>query len=222
MQVYSALPKFEKMKELLAAAIDDAANSYDPVGISKYTLKCIEAEYASEEVAEIKDIIEANSLPVMDSMPSLDVRAFNYVHFPADNEVPLPSRGTPGSAGYDFYLPEDIVVTEEGVRVWLGVNVHIPTGVKENLDLYIRSSLSEKIYLVNAVGIIDADYEHNPQTNGDIGIVLRTWPGQPPLELKRGDRVVQGIFRPYEVTFNDFPRSGKRVGGFGSTGRNDK
>ena len=219
MQVYSALPKFEAMKELLATAIDDAKNSYDPVGISAYTLKCIEREYAPEEVAEIKDIIEANVLPIGVEMPKLDVRSFNYVHFPYDPEIPLPTRATARSAGYDFYLPEDIVVTEEGVKVWTGVSVHIPEQSQEFLAVYIRSSLSDRIYMANNVGIIDGDYEGNETTNGDIGLVLKAYPGKGPVELKRGDRIAQGIFQPYGITALDVPRSKIRTGGFGSTGK---
>lgn len=222
MQVYSSLPKFPRMMELLKSYVEDAKYSYDPLGISEYTLKSAEKEYAPEDFAEMKAYIDAEGLPIIGGAPILDVPGFNYVHTPFDPEVPLPRRGTARSAGYDFYLPCDIVVGDEPVKVNTGVSVHIPESMQGFLAVFIRSSLGKDIRLLNGTGIIDADYEGNPENNGDIGLILQAQPGRPPREFKRGDRIAQGIILPYATIGLDVPRTEKREGGFGSTDKKDK
>jgi len=101
----------------------------------------------------------------------------------------------------------------------------VPTGIKCNmpadkyLQLSMRSSLPLKHWLVlaNGVGIIDSDYYGNPDNDGHIFfqvINLSPWD----IQLKRGDKIGQGIILPYYVT-NDDTAAGRRIGGFGSTSR---
>ena len=74
-------------------------------------------------------------------------------------EIKLPKRATAGSAGYDFYAPDDFVIEP-------GKTIKIPTGIRvemeENwvLKCYPRSGLGFKfrLQLNNTVGIIDSDY----------------------------------------------------------------
>lgn len=90
------------------------------------------------------------------------------------NDIILPSRATPGSAGYDFFLPFS--------EICLGPNdtVIIPTGIKCKLDerfmlqLYPRSShgIKHRISLANTVGIIDSDYYNNEDNEGHIMVAL--------------------------------------------------
>ena len=73
-------------------------------------------------------------------------------------EIKLPKRATAGSAGYDFYAPDDFVIEP-------GKTIKIPTGIRvemeENwvLKCYPRSGLGFKfrLQLNNTVGIIDSD-----------------------------------------------------------------
>ena len=99
----------------------------------------------------------------------------------------------------------------------------VPTGMKchmENgqfLELSVRSSLPLKhwIILANGVGIIDADYYNNPDNEGHIYfqvINLSTFD----IQLKKGDKIGQGIIKHYLITDDD-NASGQRLGGFGST-----
>ena len=65
--------------------------------------------------------------------------------------------------------------------------------------------------------IIDADYYNNPDNEGEIFVqIINLLPFA--VQLKRGDRLVQGIIHNYgaaegEASTND------RIGGFVSTGR---
>ena len=99
----------------------------------------------------------------------------------------------------------------------------VPTGIKCSLDpntyleLSARSStpLKHWIILANGVGIIDADYYNNPDNEGHIYfqvINLSTFD----IQLKKGDKIGQGIIKHYLITDDD-NASGQRLGGFGST-----
>lgn len=99
----------------------------------------------------------------------------------------------------------------------------VPTGIKCSLDpntyleLSARSStpLKHWIILANGVGIIDADYYNNPDNEGHIYfqvINLSTFD----IQLKKGDKIGQGIIKHYLITDDD-SASGQRLGGFGST-----
>lgn len=216
MQIYDSLPSFADARDSLLNIIEDANVSFDPQLINPYTLKCMEASYTPEEFKEISAIIE----PYKDKIKPvqyLPFTGFEYVHLPS-SEFPLPSRATEKSAGYDFYLPMDIVVRpEEPVFVKLGVKVKLPHDMV--LKLYIRSSLSKKMFLLNAVGIIDADYYNNADNMGEIGAMLQAWSGQEPINLQKGDRVVQGLLMHYSTVDVDIPRMVTRTGGYGSTGK---
>jgi dUTP pyrophosphatase len=124
--------------------------------------------------------------------------------------IKLPARATTGSAGYDFFAPED--VTLPGV-IKTGVRVKIAPGYV--LCIFPRSGLGFKygVKLVNTVGIIDSDY-YNAENEGHIIIKLDS---DTPITIKKGERFAQGIFLPFGITIND-RAVGERTGGFGSTG----
>ena len=115
----------------------------------------------------------------------------------------LPTRKTSKTAGYDFYLLEDL-------EIKAGEIVKIPTGVKaffaddEVLFLIVRSSTGFKynIRLVNQVGVIDSDYYNNESNEGHIFIKLQNESNQD-LVFKAGDTLVQGLFVKYLVTDSD-------------------
>ena len=100
----------------------------------------------------------------------------------------------------------------------------VSTGMKchlednQYLELVARSSTPLKHWLIigNSVGIIDADYCDNPDNEGEIFFqVINLSPFA--IQLKRGDKIGQGIIRTYGVTDDD-DAQGNRSGGFGSTG----
>ena len=101
--------------------------------------------------------------------------------------------------------------------------VLVSTGVKCKLDpgtyleISVRSSTPLKYLLIlaNGVGIIDSDYYSNPDNDGEIFLQLINL-GPNPVLLRKGDRIGQGIIKPY-LTTEDDAAEGDREGGFGST-----
>ncbi|MBO7086105.1 MAG: dUTP diphosphatase [Bacilli bacterium] len=128
----------------------------------------------------------------------------------------IPTRATINSAGYDFYVPEDIVVK---AKTKVGIKTYICSYMQsdEYLAIHIRSSISIKkgLELVNQTGIVDSDYYHNPDNNGHIIIWVKNT-NDTDVELKRGDRIAQGIFNKYLKADDDNVKY-TRIGGFGST-----
>ena len=143
-----------------------------------------------------------------------DVPDANY------DDIILPKRSTLNSAGYDFYSVISFTLNPGERRV-------IPTGIKASMDsneflsIYIRSSLGFKwnIRMCNQVGIIDADYYNNSENEGHIFVCLMN-EGDKVLEIKKGDRIVQGIFMPFLITDDD-KTTDIRLGGIGSTNKGD-
>lgn len=177
----------------------------------------------------------------------------------ADVDLPLPTRSTTDSAGYDFVVAEDIVLPpyehvttkikdklfengrmkedyfgflkpltlDEMAAATKELKAKIPlvsTGMKchlereQYLEISVRSStpLKHWIILGNSVGIIDADYYNNPDNEGEIFFQLINL-APFAIQLKRGDRIGQGIIHSYSVVDGD-DAAGARTGGFGSTG----
>lgn len=133
-------------------------------------------------------------------------------------QIKLPQRATVGSAGYDFYAPENISLKT-------GASVLIPTGIRAKIDagwvlsVYPRSGLGFKhrVQLDNTVGIIDADYYHS-SNEGHIMIKLScdAHDDGHSVLLTKGDGFAQGIFTAFGITVDD-AADGIRDGGFGST-----
>lgn len=137
-------------------------------------------------------------------------------HLKNDGYSKLPLRNTRNSAGYDFYCPMDITIKPGESTGLIFTNVKAKLDSDKFLMLVPRSSLGLKgISLVNTVGIIDADYYGNVETDGNIGFALKNNSSEP-ISIKKNDRIVQGVIVPYGVAENcngDFIRGG----GFGST-----
>lgn len=131
------------------------------------------------------------------------------------DSLQLPKRATKYSAGYDFYLPYDVVFKPNET-------VLIPTGIRVKIEcnwvlkIFPRSSLGFKymLRLNNTVGIIDADYYYS-QNEGHIFIKLTNHSNQE-FTLSKGSAFVQGIFLEYGITYDDDVNE-TRNGGFGST-----
>jgi len=127
----------------------------------------------------------------------------------------LPLRATSGSAGYDFFAPNDIALKpNETIKVATGVRVKIEDGWV--LQIFPRSSLGFKyrLRLDNTVGIIDSDYYY-ADNEGHIFIKMTNL-GDKELFVERGKAFAQGIFLEYGITMDD-TCTATRTGGFGST-----
>lgn len=131
--------------------------------------------------------------------------------------IKLPTRATKGSAGYDFYSPIDFeLMPNQSITFPSGICVEIePNWV---LMIYPRSGLGFKtgIRLANTVGIIDSDYSLS-DNEGHIMMKFINH-GATSMTVKAGDRVAQGVFVPYGITYDDGTKE-ERNGGFGSSGK---
>lgn len=127
-----------------------------------------------------------------------------------DNYI-LPKRSTKASAGYDFYLIEDITLKPNEIK-------KIPTGYKakmldnEALFIIVRSSLGFKynIRMTNQVGLIDSDYYNNEKNEGHMFVSLQNHSDEV-VTLKKDTAFVQGIFMPY-LKVDDDTCSNERTG----------
>jgi dUTP pyrophosphatase len=135
---------------------------------------------------------------------------------PIDTKIPV--RGTKSAAGYDFYAPHDIVVPAHGLSKLVHFNIKAIMPQDMFLFLRIRSGLAVKHGLmVHCSGIIDADYANNLDNDGNIGAMFVNSSDEEYV-IKKGERCMQGIFLYYNTTSND-NASGKRGGGYGSSGK---
>ena len=130
----------------------------------------------------------------------------------------LPTRATAKSAGHDFFLKEDITI-KPGKAVFQYTDVKCRLNRDEVLLLFVRSSIGIKqhLMLANGTGVIDADYYGNADNDGNIGLTLYNY-GSKTVELKAGEKIMQGVIVDYKISDNDCVTTG-RYGGFGSTGK---
>ena len=137
---------------------------------------------------------------------------------PAARDLPLPTQGSPGSAGFDLRAAvEGDIVLRPGERLLVptGIVLEIPPGWEGQVRPRSGLALRHGIGILNAPGTIDSDYR------GEVGVILVNL-GEAPFSLRRGDRVAQLVFARVEPveweeadTLEDSSRGG---GGFGSTG----
>ena len=132
------------------------------------------------------------------------------------DDIILPKRATTGSAGYDFHMPDAVMLKQ-------GETVLIPTGIRVQINdgwvlkLYPRSGLGFKfrLQLDNTVGIIDSDYYYSDNEGHIYFQIINLLPFD--VVIKKGECFGQGILIPYSTTENDNGSDAIRSGGFGST-----
>lgn len=152
-----------------------------------------------------------------------EIVAKEFRKFP-EIEVKIPRRADSCSCGYDFYSLENIVL-KPGEKHLFFTDIKVKMPVDNRLEINTRSGNGTKygIVLANTIGYIDASYYCNPENDGNIGICLLNL-GTEPFRIEIGDKIAQGCFSQYLITFDDeFKRQQKKLtirkGGFGSTGR---
>lgn len=164
-----------------------------------------------------------------------------------DSEINLiPIRKTNGSAGYDFYVAEDIIIPPYYVQldkmaeydspITMGLEevasktkelkarpTLVSSGVKCQLDegLYLelstRSSTPLKYWLILANSVGIIDSDYYNNEDNEGEIFFQLINLSPwSIRLKAGDCIGQGIIKQYDLTDNDFADK-IRKGGFGST-----
>lgn len=144
-----------------------------------------------------------------------------------NKDIKLPVRETTGSAGYDFYSIETITIPSIGYcnhkRMYLNFDGIKPTMVSTGVTadfpgdtillIYNRSSnpIKRGLVLANGTGVIDSDYSPKEIMGMFYNFSNHAY------TIHKGDRIMQGIFQNLLLTDNDHA-TGKRTGGFGSTG----
>lgn len=162
-------------------------------------------------------------------------RGFEVITTYQEQEIEIPKRATHQSAGYDFAAAEDVVIPSiwkqwfsrrigqdpavekklKPVLVRTGIKAYM--GEAEFLQLANRSSNPLKRFLVlsNGIGVIDSDYYNNPANEGHIMFQFTNF-GLKDIQIKKGEKIGQGIFLPFLKADQD-QSLGERTGGFGSS-----
>lgn len=137
--------------------------------------------------------------------------------------VKTPLRGTGGSAGIDFFVPEDypgnLCTIEPGERYFIpsGIKANVPPGYA--LIAMNKSGVSLKKNLMVGACVVDSDYQ------GEIHLHLIN-AGREEVNISPGDKLVQFLLIPVDhgtveiVEENELfeTESERGSGGFGSTG----
>ena len=150
-------------------------------------------------------------------MRSVDLKILNRK---IGRDIPLPERGTDGSAGVDLRA-----CLETPLELEPGACELIPTGIAIHLNdrnlaamILPRSGLGHRhgIVLGNLVGLIDSDYQ------GELKISCWNRSTET-FRIEPGDRVAQLVIVPVlPAQFNlveSFEDSSRGEGGFGHTGK---
>ena len=136
--------------------------------------------------------------------------------------VKLPTRGTPKSAGLDFYVPDDYedhcISPGQSVLISSGIRVEVPEGYA--LIAFNKSGIAVKKHLYVGACVIDEDYQ------GEIHIHL-TNVGSTYVHIHPGDKIAQFILLPVlysrveEVDELHKVPTKRGTGAFGSTDDKD-
>ena len=133
-----------------------------------------------------------------------------------DKDLPLPEYKTEGAVAFDLYSREDAMLApREKKIVPSNFIIEVPAG--HVLLIAARSGTPKKgIMLANNVGLVDQDF-HGPKDEIGLWIWNMT---DAPIEIKRGDRIAQGLIVPIErAEFEEVAQiKDSSRGGFGTTG----
>lgn len=139
------------------------------------------------------------------------------LRLPHNLDLPLPTRRTAGSAGFDLPSAEPDFVLAPGERrlVATGLALELPPGVEGQVRPRSGLALRYGLTMPNAPGTIDSDYR------GEVKVILQNG-GTEPVTIARGDRIAQLVFARYEtpelIDATALDESARGAGGFGSTG----
>ena len=137
--------------------------------------------------------------------------------------VKTPRRGTEGSAGIDFFVPDDYPLDLCSIRP--GERFFIPSGIKANvppgyaLIAFNKSGVALKKGLMVGASVVDSDYQ------GEIHLHLINTSDKS-VTIEPGEKLTQFLLIPVDhsmvqvVDQNDLftAETSRGTGGFGSTG----
>lgn len=133
-----------------------------------------------------------------------------------DPAISFPQAATGHAAGFDLASAVDMEIPPRSIRlVGTGLVIGVPDGYF--LGIFARSStpLKRGLMVANGVGVIDADY-CGPADEVKIQLLNLT---DTPVQIKRGDRLAQGIVLPSpRIEWEEVDElTAPTRGGFGST-----
>jgi dUTP pyrophosphatase len=138
---------------------------------------------------------------------------------PGARDLPLPTRATPGSAGFDLHAAlEAELVLEPGERALVptGFAIAVPEGHEAQVRPRSGLALRHGLVLPNAPGTIDSDYR------GELSVIVMN-AGRERITLHRGERIAQLVVAPVAnarfVEVESLDATARGDGGFGHTGR---
>ena len=138
-------------------------------------------------------------------------------------DVKTPTRGTSGSAGIDFYVPNDypahLCTVQPGDRYFIpsGIKANVPDGFA--LVAFNKSGVALRKQLIVGAAVVDTDYQ------GEIHLHLIN-SSNIAVEIQPGEKLTQFLLLPVnhcgiqEVEEHKVFDNGsvRGAGGFGSTG----
>jgi len=135
-----------------------------------------------------------------------------------DPRAVVPTYGTEGAAGFDFYAIEDVeILPNETKLIKTGNAMEIPVGYEVKGRPRNGMSLKTSFRVANAPGTIDADYR------GECNVIGQNTHNHHMLDIKKGDRIAQGVLNKvpqadFEVV-DELSDTDRGTGGYGSTGQ---
>ena len=139
-----------------------------------------------------------------------------FIRLPNNPDLPLPSRQTAGSAGYDVSSAEEDFELLPGERraVSTGLRMELPPHFECQVRPRSGLALRHGLTLPNTPATIDPDYR------GELKIIL--WnAGSEPITIRRGMRIAQLVFARFEtpavMEVEELGETSRGSGGFGST-----
>ena len=145
----------------------------------------------------------------------------SLLYFMKTRSVKSPTRGTPLSAGVDFYVPEDfnevILGPGDDVLIPSGLKVRVPSG--HALIAFNKSGVATKKKLISGACVVDEDY------TGEVHLHLIN-AGKGHVSIQPNDKILQFILVPVnyadvmEINETHYKALGDTIrgdGGFGST-----
>ncbi len=134
-----------------------------------------------------------------------------------DRSLPLPSYGSAGAAGFDFFCRLGTrVLPGEAARIPANVVIAVPDGFALLVALRSSTPFRHRLISPNGIGVIDRDF-HGPEDEVQIEVYN---PTSATIEVQRGARIAQGLLVPVATAaWNEVDAHvGESRGGFGSTG----
>ena len=180
----------------------------------EYTFNEDDAEYSSKnDVEEYQVLNSAKAASIPSKIQQLQLSQTVKVK-KLLSHVPLPTRATPGSIGFDVTAAHSTTVKpNETTTIGTGLAIAVPTG----LYLRLATKSSHAIKNINVGGgVIDNDYR------GEVQVIIQNNSNEN-FNIQEGNKIAQMIFEqaqtPCLVLKQNLDKTSRNDGSFGSTNK---